>query len=535
MAGDDARVLCCVCVCVVVCICVSTDAIGAVWDLCIAQLEDGRQPVDECDAVHTDERQDCGFPGISDTACTACDASGPDRARCQKDGCCYREEPGPYCYFSYPIRRPVTVEAAPIFEGGAVWNSVTLNCPSDELPITIQQATYGLPVSLPCATVPVGNWNQAAGATCDGKAKCIVSSCPCGDGATCPQGVPCAENWVDPANGCAKGITVTYLCGASEAEAALLPVGIGCGLLLCFTMMICSSGCPCMNFSASSLPGPCASVVYTANTAVRRLGDCLQRASCGTCAVTPAARVAHHLMTTTWKKTSTYEFVRVKRVETLRNERLARRYHQYKWSLPDDTINIPTVGSVNAPNVGNRVINSQRLKKHSGRTTVGSLEEALTREQRQRWCGHFFRCGSDVVGNELFVFHASAHKNYVSLAADGFLKRYWRTATGSWQRFGAGFYFAPDASKSHEYPLGEMQRLSPGLHTRTMLLCKVARGRIYMTQTDTPNMRGDRLQSLGYNSLHGYAGTRLNYDEFVVYEEEAILPYALVTYEFRKK
>ena len=58
MAGDDARVLCCVCVCVVVCICVSTDAIGAVWDLCIAQLEDGRQPVDECDAVHTDERQD---------------------------------------------------------------------------------------------------------------------------------------------------------------------------------------------------------------------------------------------------------------------------------------------------------------------------------------------------------------------------------------------------------------------------------------------------------------------------------------------
>jgi hypothetical protein len=56
-----------------------------------------------------------------------------------------------------------------------------------------------------------------------------------------------------------------------------------------------------------------------------------------------------------------------------------------------------------------------------------------------------------------------------------------------------------------------------------------------MTQTDAPNLTGDSLQSLGYNSLHGYAGTRLNYDEFVVYEEEAILPYALVTDEFRKK
>ena len=314
----------------------------------------------------------------------------------------------------------------------------------------------------------------------------------------------------------------------------LLLVVIACGVLLCVIVTICSSGCPFMHFSASSLPGSCACVVYTANTAVRLLGDCLQRASGDTCAVSPAARVAHHLMVTTWKKTSAYEFVRVQRVETLRNERLARRYHQYKWSLSDDIINIPTVGSRHAPNVANHAINSHRLAKHPGRTTVGSLEESLTHGQNRRCCGRFFRCGSDVVGNELFVFHGSAQTNYASLASEGFIKRYWRTATGAWQRFGAGFYFAPDVSKSHEYPLAEMQALPPGLHTRTMLLCKVARGRIYMTQADIPDMTGDRLKSLGYNSLHGYAGTRLNYDEFVVYEEEAILPYALVTYEFRK-
>lgn len=55
-----------------------------------------------------------------------------------------------------------------------------------------------------------------------------------------------------------------------------------------------------------------------------------------------------------------------------------------------------------------------------------------------------------------------------------------------------------------------------------------------MAQSDMPDMSGANLKALGFNSLHGYEGTRLYY-EFVVYEEEAILPYALVTYKFRKK
>ena len=54
------------------------------------------------------------------------------------------------------------------------------------------------------------------------------------------------------------------------------------------------------------------------------------------------------------------------------------------------------------------------------------------------------------VTSSAFVLHGSADKNYASLASEGFLKKYWRTASGAWQRFGAGFYFAPDASKSHE-------------------------------------------------------------------------------------
>jgi hypothetical protein len=46
------------------------------------------------------------------------------------------------------------------------------------------------------------------------------------------------------------------------------------------------------------------------------------------------------------------------------------------------------------------------------------------------------------------------------------------------------------------------------------------------------------MPPIGYNSVHGIATEGqegdLNYDELVVYEEEAILPYAVVTYSFIK-
>ena len=142
-------------------------------------------------------------------------------------------------------------------------------------------------------------------------------------------------------------------------------------LLLCL-VVICSSGCPGVYFSASSLPVPCAVVVYTANTAARCLGDGIQRGGYGRCTIAPAARVAHQLMTTTWKKTAAYEFISLTRVETLRNRRLASRYHNYKWSLPDDKVNIPTTRWTAQPLDGH--ILNQRLNRHDGRTTVGSLQ-----------------------------------------------------------------------------------------------------------------------------------------------------------------
>jgi hypothetical protein len=124
----------------------------------------------------------------------------------------------------------------------------------------------------------------------------------------------------------------------------------------------------------------------------------------------------------------------------------------------------------------------------------------------------------------------------VTIPAEGFLKEYWTSSAGSWQRFQPGFYFALQSSKSHDYPLPEMQRLSKGKHRRQMLLCKVACGREYRTDQNMdrapPQPDYASVPPPGYDSVHGEVGGQLNYAELVVYEEAAVLPYAVVEYGF---
>jgi hypothetical protein len=118
------------------------------------------------------------------------------------------------------------------------------------------------------------------------------------------------------------------------------------------------------------------------------------------------------------------------------------------------------------------------------------------------------------------------------------LKKYWTTSAGSWQRFQPGFYFALQSSKSHDYPLPEMRRLPMGKHRRSMLLCKVASGKEYATDVNMDGRDGQNsvMPPKGYDSVHGKAtaGGALNYAELVVYEEEAVLPFAIVEYGFIK-
>ena len=79
-----------------------------------------------------------------------------------------------------------------------------------------------------------------------------------------------------------------------------------------------------------------------------------------------------------------------------------------------------------------------------------------------------------------------------------------------------------------------MRLLPAGEHTRSMILCKVAKGEALKTTDNMDQLQGEA--PLGYHSVHGLATAdgALNFDELVIYEEAAVLPYAVVTYRFRK-
>eukprot|EP01043_Picozoa_sp_COSAG02_P069170 COSAG02_NODE_11750_length_1662_cov_1.015355_1_plen_460_part_10 len=186
---------------------------------------------------------------------------------------------------------------------------------------------------------------------------------------------------------------------------------------------------------------------------------------------------ADSLLQNTWINRQRHEFVQLIQVKEIDNPRLHHRYEKYKDGLPDDITN----------------------------------------------------------GNEQLVFHGCSEEAVGSIVENGFLKSFQTSAAGEWQRFGPGFYFALQASKSHEYPLAVVNALALGEHTRIMILCKVAKGNSLQTQENMDSLQG--AAPTGYHSVHGLAAAEgpLNYDELVVYDEAAILPYAVVTYKFIKR
>ena len=192
--------------------------------------------------------------------------------------------------------------------------------------------------------------------------------------------------------------------------------------------------------------------------------------------------VANSQLQNTWMKKQDYEFIRLVSVQKIYNPRLQERYDDYK-------------------------------------KRVGSGEQLV-----------FHGCSDTAIDPD----------SPDSILTRGFLKKYWKTSTGSWQRFGPGFYFALQSSKSHEYPLTQMKNLRAGEHQRSMLLCKVAPGRILKTDQNMDGLAG--AAPAGYDSIHGIgdpmvslSSMPMNYDELVLYHEEAVLPYAIVTYDYRKK
>ena len=90
-----------------------------------------------------------------------------------------------------------------------------------------------------------------------------------------------------------------------------------------------------------------------------------------------------------------------------------------------------------------------------------------------------------------------------------------------WTRFGHGIYLATNSSKSHEYTVG-------AYNVRTLLLCKILTGHKYETYSNMPDLVD---APKGFHSLHGKVGPALNYEETVVYNDQCILPLAILVYE----
>lgn len=93
------------------------------------------------------------------------------------------------------------------------------------------------------------------------------------------------------------------------------------------------------------------------------------------------------------------------------------------------------------------------------------------------------------------------------------------------QRFGPGFYLAPNSSKCHEYTEGAYE-------FRALLLCDVCPGRKYPMTTYDTSLNGPPA---GYNSIYGQTGgvgsKKLNYEEIVLPNADAILPKYIVVYK----
>ena len=105
------------------------------------------------------------------------------------------------------------------------------------------------------------------------------------------------------------------------------------------------------------------------------------------------------------------------------------------------------------------------------------------------------------------------------ISQKGFLAEY-KSTNIKYQRFGDGYYLAPNSCKCHDYTQGH------GVY-RAMLLFDVAEGRRHTLLHDSSTLKAPPS---GCHSVYGKSGGSLNYDEIVVYTPEAALPTHILIY-----
>jgi len=93
-------------------------------------------------------------------------------------------------------------------------------------------------------------------------------------------------------------------------------------------------------------------------------------------------------------------------------------------------------------------------------------------------------------------------------------------------RFGVGIYTSSTSSKSDGYSLNGVTS-----EWKAILLNKVVVGKGYKTKVDSTSLT---TPPAGYDSVLAEVGSSLNYDELVVYNNDAIRPSYLVMYDVPK-
>ena len=132
--------------------------------------------------------------------------------------------------------------------------------------------------------------------------------------------------------------------------------------------------------------------------------------------------------------------------------------------------------------------------------------------------GTTLRC--DISGRNNGSLCSESDCGICGISNDGFSEKF---ITNEYQRFGKGFYLAPNSSKANDYSVGNTAKL------KAQLLCDVCPGnKCILTKNDTSLLQ----PPAGYNSVYGMEGDDLNYPEIVIYckDAAAIMPRFVIVY-----
>jgi hypothetical protein len=141
--------------------------------------------------------------------------------------------------------------------------------------------------------------------------------------------------------------------------------------------------------------------------------------------------------------------------------------------------------------------------------------------ENRRWHGTKRKCNLGDPGNNTFCTDQECP--LCCIIQSSFDLKFFRAATG-WGRFGRGIYTSSTSSKSNDYS----ENIGTASEWKALLLNKVVVGSGHKLMQDDTSLTEPPP---GYDSVLAEVGGALNYDELVVYKNEAVRPSYLVMYE----